>query len=235
MSKAEGVTSTPNVFSLHKQDDLLAAVRELNGHIARVADDLRMLCGLPHDPTIEIRLIDELIDLLDTLQLYKWEEREPDEDFEEGNDKEPSLGWTTTTRQEGEAFYGPANYEHDIDREGEHDGREPDVDDEEGGDKEPSLGWITRDDGRGVFGDDNDLEADLGTYDGMTNQEHAALSPKGGWQRGEEAGEHIQEKIDGARLRSKRRSARLQDGSDGALVVVTRGRDGPIVSVRPAP
>ena len=125
MSQAEGVTSTPNVFSLHKQDDLLAAVRELNGHVARVADDLRMLCGLPHDPTIEIRLIDELIDLLDTLQLYDWDEREPDEDFEPDNDKEPSLGWTSSTKQEGAAFYGAGAWEHDIDRELDEADREP--------------------------------------------------------------------------------------------------------------
>ena len=72
----------------------------------------------------------------------------------------------------------------------------------------------------GHLSDTNDREADLGSYDRI-------------WTRSE-AGAVIQEKIDGARLRSKRRSARLQDGSAGALVVVTRGPDGRIVSVLPS-
>ena len=81
--------------------------------------------------------VERILSVLDTLDA-------PDEDLQDGGDdeltgdEEPSLGWTSSTRQGGDQWTGPLHSVMLYDVEAEHDGREPDVDNEPDGHDELS-------------------------------------------------------------------------------------------------
>lgn len=71
----------------------------------------------------------------------------------------------------------------------------------------------------------SDLEEDLSTYEGVVNQEHAGLTPRGGRLAGREDGAPTSEqKLEAARARHATRFERPANGSDGVLITVRHGK-----------